>query len=92
MKFFALLLAFVCVVTSAEANETFESSEIALKSKRCKFIKKRFYKRMSKIDTNRNGKMTWNERSKFLTKYAKKHHKSMGWIRKSRLKVYRRWR
>merc|ERR1711935_1264724 len=59
MKFYALLLAVVCIMSSVEANETFESSELA--SGRCKAVARKFVKGWYKLDTNRNGKLTWTE-------------------------------
>merc|ERR1711935_928681 len=102
MKFFALLLAFVCVVTSVEANSygrlprngnrysplTFETSE----RKSCWHLKRRFKKWWYKIDRRRRDSwMSYKEYTDFLLKYAKKHHKNRRWISKYRRIAYKRF-
>merc|ERR1719149_366956 len=71
MKFYALLLAVVCIMSSVEANETFESSELA--SGRCKAVARKFVKGWYKLDTNRNGKLTWTEMYVFYVRWARAH-------------------
>merc|ERR1712021_311406 len=90
MKFYALLLAVVCIMSSVEANETFESSE--LMSQRCKAVASKFVKGWYKLDTNKNGKLTWVEMYTFYVKWAKSHNKSKAFIKQNGARVYRHWK
>ena len=90
MKFYALLLAVVCIMSSVEANETFESSELA--SGRCKAVARKFVKGWYKLDTNRNGKLTWTEMYVFYARWARAHGKSKAWVKANGTKVYLHWK
>ena len=89
MKFYALILAVLMVVTSVEANEIQESNELV--SAKCKAVSRKFVKGWYKMDTNRDGKLTWIEMYSFYVKWAAKHGKSKAWTRKHATKVYRHW-
>ena len=88
MKFYALLLALLCVMNMVEATQ-FDDTE--LQSAKCKKIEKRFVKGWKKLDTNQDGKLTWVEMYSFYVKWASKHGKSSAWIKKHAPKVYNHW-
>ena len=74
MKFFSLLLAVVGVMSSVEANETFESS-VLVSEKHCKAVQARFHRSWKAVDENDDKKVTWKEMNAALTRSFAKHNK-----------------
>merc|ERR1719284_1768250 len=78
MKFILVILSLLAVMVAAN-NEVTENAE--LMSARCKGVAKRFVRGWYKVDTNRNGKVTWPEMARFYVKWARSHGKSNAWIK-----------
>ena len=91
MKFYALLLAALCVMTpSVEANETFESSELA--SARCARAATRFNRMWSKLDTDNSGTVTAKEWMGFFQKRFAKHGRKMSKrVAAHKMKHFKKW-
>merc|ERR1712160_177727 len=88
MKFSALLLAVVGVMSSVEANETFESSELMSK-KNCKAVRARFQKTWKRIDGNDDKKVTWKEMNAEVTRKVVAHRKNGSKVTKAMVAKYR---
>merc|ERR1719231_1309240 len=89
MKFILVILSLLAVMVAAN-NEVTKNAE--LMSARCKGVAKRFVRGWYKVDTNRNGKVTWPEMARFYVKWARSHGKSNAWIKAHGKRVYRHWK